>query len=87
MIIYYNYTCLVPGAVGVNGKHAVLMLGLVEMGAAELSLSTAISFWRFCELYRGCTVTRETEISTCGLGSLVACAFHSPNLALIPPFL
>lgn len=48
---YINYTCLVPGAVGVYGKHAVLMLGLVVIGAGELSLSTAISFWRFCELY------------------------------------
>lgn len=45
-------TCLAPifCSIGVDVKHAVLMLGLVAIGAAELSLSTAISFW-FCTLF------------------------------------
>jgi len=47
---HINYTYLVPAATAADGKHAVLMLGAVAMGATELSLSTAISFARFIEL-------------------------------------
>jgi len=60
------------------------MLGLLAIGAGELSLSTAISFWRFCELKIGITEIFEMSISTVGFSDS---KLHAPNLAIMSSLL